>query len=258
VVDLDRPATLDRMPDVLGSGVAFAALVAAKCRRSWVATAVIEAEVPASSRGHFFRGKMWDNSERKKYDRMISQQRSASGRAQRRENPNRVACPHRLTFAYSNDDELAIEASHLVMVCSGELLSNFAGEAGREFGGLRARADYTFMVSAFRTAWSDLTGAIDRNENIGAPAVTAIFDLVYSFLERRYTRFTTILTPGRLRDEVLANVARQLAEVSVYFTSFMCSLAYRCSRKPYGELAQYAGSSYIRLRPRPDPCRRNT
>ncbi len=84
------------------------------------------------------------------------------------------------------------------MVCSGETLSDFAGEgreAGREFCGRSARADYTFMVSALRTAWSDLTGAIDRNENIGAPAVTAIFDLVYSFLERRYTRFATILAP---------------------------------------------------------------
>ncbi len=54
-----------------------------------------------------------------------------------------------------------------------------------------------------------------RDENIGAPAVTAIFDLVYSFLERQYARFATILTPDRLREEVLANVARQLAELSI-------------------------------------------
>jgi hypothetical protein len=247
VVDLDPPATLDRMPTLLGSGAAFASLVAAKCRRSWVATAVIEAEIPASARGHFFRGKMWENAERRKYDKMIAQQRSASGRAQRRENPNRVACPHRLTFAYSNDDELTLEASHLVMVCSGESLSDFTGEAGRAFGGLRARADYTFMTSALRAAWADLTGAVGRDENIGAPAVTAIFDLVYSFLERRYARFATILTPGRLREEVLANVARQLAELSIYFASFTRSLADRCSRRPYAELAQYAGSRYIRL-----------
>ncbi len=168
MVDLDPPAPLDRMPNVLGSGAAFAFLVAAKCRRSWVATATIESEVPASSRGHFFQGKMWDKSERKKYDRMISQQRSASGRAQRRENPTRVACPHGLTFAYSNDDELVIEAQHLVMVCSSETLSDFACESCREFSGLRALVYCTFMVSALRTAWSDLTCAIDRNENIGA------------------------------------------------------------------------------------------
>jgi hypothetical protein len=181
VVDLDPPpALLDSMPNLLGSCAAFASLVVVKCKRSWA----IESEIPASARDHFFRGKMWDNSERRKYDKMISQQRSASGRAQLRENPNRVACPHRLTFAYSNDDELAIEASHLVMVCSSETPSDFARESGREFGGLRARADKTFMISALRTAWSDLTWAVDRNENIGAPAVTAIFDLVYSFLER--------------------------------------------------------------------------
>ena len=70
--------------------------------------------------------------------------------------------------------------------------------------------------------------ALCRDENIGAPAVTAIFDLVYSFLERRYARFATILAPGRLREEVLANVARQLAELSIYFASFTRSLADRC------------------------------
>jgi hypothetical protein len=36
---------------------------------------------------------------------MITQQKSAGGKAQRRENPNKVACPHRLTFAFSNDEE---------------------------------------------------------------------------------------------------------------------------------------------------------
>ena len=56
---------------------------------------------------------------------------------------------------------------------------------------------------------------------------------MYSFLERCYTRFATILTPGRLREEVLDKVASQLAELFVYFTSFMRSLADRCSRKPY-------------------------
>jgi hypothetical protein len=189
---------------------------------------------------------MWDNLERKHYDKRISQQRSSSGHAQRRENPNRVACPHRLSFPYSNDNALAIEASHLVMVCSGETLSEFAEESGREFGCLRARADYTLMISALRTAWSDLTGAMDRNENIGTPAVTAIFDLVNSFLERRYARFATILTPGRLREEVLADVASQLAKLSVYFkfTSFTRSLTDRCPRRAYGELA---GSRYIGL-----------
>ncbi len=71
---------------------------------------------------------MWDNNtERRKYDKMIAQQKTAGSKAQRRENPNRVACPHRLTLAFCNDDDEPIEAQHLVMVCSGETLSEFAG-----------------------------------------------------------------------------------------------------------------------------------
>ena len=89
---------------------------------------------------------MWDNSEHKKYDKMITQQKSSSGKEQRRENPNKVACPHRLTFAFSNDDEVLIQAQHLVMVCSGETLSDFAGEEGRVCGCLRCRSDSNFGI----------------------------------------------------------------------------------------------------------------
>ena len=247
IVDLDPPAPPTRMPSELGFGPAFAELVAAKCRRSWVGTALFETEVPVAHRAHIFRGKMWDNSERKKYDKMIDQQSTASGKAQRRENPNRVACPHRLTFAWSNDDEVPVEAQHLVMVLAGETLSDFAGEDGRSFGGLRARAEYGLMIKELGDAWANLIGAVDRNENVGAPTITALFDQVYNFLERRYVRFVIILPQGRLREEVLANVARQLAELRLYFATFQRNLSDRCTRKPYGELAQFAGSRYIRL-----------
>ncbi len=74
--------------------------------------------MPVAFSGHLFSCKMWDITERKKYDKLITQQKSASGKAQRRENPNRVACPHRLTCAFSNDDEVLVESQHLVMVCS--------------------------------------------------------------------------------------------------------------------------------------------
>ncbi len=96
---LDPSAPVARMQDALGYSPTFAELVAAKCRRSWVGTALFETEVPVAHRAHLLRGKMWDNTERKKYDKMIDQQKTVSGKAQRRENPIRVACPRRLTFA---------------------------------------------------------------------------------------------------------------------------------------------------------------
>jgi hypothetical protein len=103
------------------------------------------------------------------------------------------------------------------------------------------------LVNELRDAWSNLAGAVERNENVGAPTVTAIFDLVTIFLERRYERCSLTLSPGRLREEVLANVARQLAELRQYFTDFQRVLSDRCSRKLYAELAQYTGSRYLAL-----------
>jgi len=246
-VDLTSSAPSGRMPAALERGPTFAALVAARCRRSWLPTAAFESEVPTSYRSHLFRGKMWDNADRKRYDRMISSQDSSVGKSQRRENPAKVAFPHRLTFAYSNDAEQLIEAQHLVMMCAGESLSDFSGSDGSAFGDRRGRANYVLLVNELRDAWSNLTGAVERNENVGAPTVTAIFDLVYVFLERRYERCSLILSPGRLREEVLANVARQLAELRQYFADFQRNLSDRCSRKLYAELAQFTGSRYLAL-----------
>ncbi len=79
VVDLPSSASLACMPAALERGPAFDALVAAKCRRSWLPTATFENEVPVAYRAQLFRGKMWDNADRKKYDKMISNQKSSEG-----------------------------------------------------------------------------------------------------------------------------------------------------------------------------------
>jgi hypothetical protein len=128
------------------------------------------------------------------------------------------------------------------MVLAGETLSDFAGDDGRVFGGLRGRAEYELMIKELCNAWANLIGAVAHNENVGAPTITALFDLVYNFLERRYGRYVIILSKGRLREEVLANVAHQLVELRLYFATFQRNLSDRCTRKPYGELAQLAGS----------------
>ncbi len=60
------------------------------------------------------------------------------------------------------------------MVLAGETLSDFAGEDGRVFGSLRGRAEYELMIKELRDAWVNLIGAVDRNENVGAPTITAL------------------------------------------------------------------------------------
>ncbi len=56
-----------------------------------------------------------------------------------------------------------------------------------------------------------------------------------------------MLPPGRLREEVLAIVARQSEELRVYFAAFNQSLADRCLRQVYEEQARFAGDRYLAL-----------
>ncbi len=246
-VVVDAEAPLASMPDVLGSGAAFAALVAARCNRSWVPLSVIENAVPVAYRCHVILSKMWSSKDRQAYDKLVKGQRRERHRGQRRENLVLVACPHRLSFAFSNDSAVVLEARHLVMVCAVENFSDWAGEDGPKFGGSRGKADYEYMLKELRTSWDLHSRAVELRQHVGAPASSTLFTRVYAILERRYGRFAAILRPGRVREEILANVARQLAEIHVHFGASNRSLADRCERKPYEEQALFTGSRYVLL-----------
>jgi hypothetical protein len=58
---------------------------------------------------------------------MVKAQTKLRDRDQLRENPVLVACQHRLRFAFNHDNEVPLEALHLLMVCAGESLSGWAG-----------------------------------------------------------------------------------------------------------------------------------
>ena len=235
------------MPRERGSGAEFISLVAAICRRSWLALSKIEIGVPAAYRGQVSLTKLWSLKERQAYDKMIKHQIPERGRENRRENPLRIACPHRLTFAFDRESAIDLEAEHLVLVCAGEGLSDWAGDDAKLFGGPRGKLEYEYATRDLRSAWSALVTALDHDQHLGAPASSALFRLVLDFLARRYNRLAAILQPGRVREEILANVARQLAEIRVYFDTFNRSLADRCARQPYAEQAYYACSRYFRL-----------
>ena len=235
------------MPSTLGSGAAFTDLIAARCQRAWVSLNEIENGVPDSYRCHVARAKLWGSKDRQTYDKMVKAQKKLRDRSQRRENPVLVACPHRLRFVFNRDDEVPLEAQHLVMVCAGESLSDWSGADGPLFGGSRGRADLEYALRELQTSWSAVTRAFESNQQIGAPASSALFTRVFNLLARRYERYAAILPPGRVREELLANVARQLAEIRVYFHTFNEKLADRCGRRPYEEQAYYAGSRYMTL-----------
>jgi hypothetical protein len=78
-----------------------------------------------------------------------------------------------------------MEAKHLAMVCTCENLSDWAWHAGRPLGGSAGRAEYVALQAELGAAWLALNSAVVWKEHVGAPAITALFDLVEVFLERR-------------------------------------------------------------------------
>jgi hypothetical protein len=142
---------------------------------------------------------------------------------------------------------VGLEAQHLAMVCTCENLSDWSGQTGRAVGGSTARSVFLALQTELREAWLSLRGQIARDEHVGAPVISAIFDLLQVYLDRRYARYALVLPPGRLREEVLANVARQSEELRLYFAAFNQSLADRCLRQVYEDQARFAGDRYLAL-----------
>jgi hypothetical protein len=175
------------MPRTLGSGAAFSALVAARCQHALVSLTEVENAVPATYRCHATRAKLWGSKDRQTYDNMVKAQKKLRNRDQRRETPVLVACQHRLRFAFNHDNKVPLKALHLVMVCAGESLSDWDCCDGHLFGGLRGKADYEYgSQGADTTSWSAVTRDFESNQQIGAPASSALFTRVFNLLARRY------------------------------------------------------------------------
>ena len=64
------------------------------------------------------------------------------------------------------------------------------------------------MLSDLSGLWTQVSGAIQRGEHIGAPSSKLLTDNVLNIFERRYARFAKVLPAGRAREEILANIAR--------------------------------------------------
>ena len=136
----------------------------------------------------------------------------------------------------------AQDADNLRLVCAGERLSDWSGAEGRTLGGHTGRSVFQQLLTELADVWGKISGAIQRGEHIGAPLSKHLTDVVLSLFERRYTRFVKVLPAGRVREEILANVARQLGELRVYFASFDTFLADSTMRMEYLKSARWFGS----------------
>ncbi len=65
-----------------------------------------------------------------------------------------------------------------VGLCTCESLSDWSGHAGRALGGSNARSVFLALQTELRDAWLSLRGQLARDEHVGAPVISAIFDLL--------------------------------------------------------------------------------
>jgi hypothetical protein len=97
--------------------------------------------------------------ERATYDRMIAHQRDEHRRGARCWNPSSVARPHRLAFAFRDDDGLNLDAKHLALVCPSKRLCDLRP-------GARGRIDYQRLLGEMREACLPVVDAIKSGQQI--------------------------------------------------------------------------------------------
>jgi hypothetical protein len=106
--------------------------------------------------------------ERATYDRMIAHQRDEHRRGARCWNPSSVARPHRLAFAFRDDDGLNLDAKHLALVCPSKRLCDLSagGPATTRRPGARGRIDYQRLLGELREACLPVVDAIKSGQQI--------------------------------------------------------------------------------------------
>jgi hypothetical protein len=143
--------------------------------------------------------------ERATYDRMIAHQRDEHRRGARCWNPSSVARPHRLAFAFRDDDGLNLDAKHLALVCPSKRLCDLSagGPATTRRPGARGRIDYQRLLGELREACLPVvdSDAIKSGQQIGEcvsfAELQAITDLTLKQITSLFGRYSSALS-GRV------------------------------------------------------------
>jgi hypothetical protein len=222
--------------------------VSKTCALPWLSISDMELGVPSRHWFHLYLATAWNARSRSDYDKMIAKQaQGGSGCISRREDPTNVACVHRLRLAFTGDAGLALTGKLLALIVVAEKPSDFCGQAGKGLGGARARGDLDLLLTAMRRHWNEILEAAELGRGISSVTTNNIIEGILAILERRYTRFGTLFPPGAVREEVLANTARQCAEVRVLFDEFVKDLNHRGGTMPYDSQNEFIANRYLTL-----------
>jgi hypothetical protein len=235
------------MPAELQPGDAFTELVRARCSQAWLGTTELEDGIPSRHWHHLYKGEAWTAATRTQYDKMVTRQALEGGVSSRREDLTCIFFIHRARLAFSGDGGLALLGKNLAAASAGELLSDFGGKEGAKLGGTRARGDLHMLLAELQRHWAEVLEAVKAERNINTVTIHAIEENIVMLFERRYARFAAVFKPGKVREEVLANTARQCAELRSVIEEFTRDLNHRGAALSYAEQLKFVANRYLTL-----------
>ncbi len=89
--------------------------------------------------------------------------------------------------------------------------------------------------------------AVKAERNINTVTIHAIEENIVMLFERRYARFAAVFKPGKVREEVPANTARQCAELRSVIEEFTRDLNHRGAALSYAEQLKFVANRYLTL-----------
>ena len=241
------PSTLAPMPSILGHDAAFDSLVDAVCALPWLATERLKAEIPSLLWPILWKGVVWNSRTRKDYDSMIKAQSKPGSFSSRTEDCALPGAIFRLALVYDGDAGLLDSARILAWLVVAEKSADFTGVGLSRHGGATGRSAFTEHRKQLASSWSAVELDIGAGQAVSGVSSTTFAENLYQVLDRRYSRFQDQLPAGVVREEVLANCARQCREVRAYMADFLADISSRASLLDHGKRPFFIGNRFLTL-----------
>ena len=241
------PPTLASMPDALCDAAAFDALVNSICALPWLPTEQLRVGLPPLLWPVLWKGAGWSSRTSRDYDQMIKKQAAVGSFYSRQEDRSSPGAIFRLSLIYEGDDGLLPASKILCWLVNAERYSDFIGPGRSQHGGAAKRNAFISHRADLASSWNAVLGDIRHGHAVSSVSSCNFTENLLEVLERRYARFHDLISAGPVREELLANCARQYREARSFLAAFHADISARASSMAHEIQARFVGNHFLTL-----------
>jgi hypothetical protein len=178
---------------------------------------------------------------------MIKKQSTAKSFYSRQEDRASPGAIFRLSLVYEGDEGLLSASRILCWLVNAERNSDFVGPGQSRNGGSSRRTAFITHRSDLAASWNAVLGDIRFGHAVSSVSSCFFTENLLDVLERRYARFHELIAKGPIREEVLANCARQYREARTFLAAFLADISARASSMAHDIQARFVGNHYLTL-----------